>query len=343
MACAAWPASSAVPARAGTANAGLPSASARNPLAGITWGVYRGPIDRVYPAYRAARGRDRQLLAKIALRPLTVWTGAWYPVGYARTLARQIIADTTGGDPSRLTQIAVFRLDPWEAQACPGSWSAADQAAYRAWINEFATGIGESRVALILQPDLPFAVCARSPVPLRLVAYAAAKLSGLRHTTVYIDAGAAQWLSAPQAAAMLKRAGVRRVRGFALNVTQYGGTGMELRYGAGIARALRAAGVRGKHFVINTDENGVPFLAGQYPGDANQARVCGSPSDRLCVALGIPPTTDVGDRRWGLSPPERAIARREADAYLWAGRPWVDYTGAFAYPRALQLAASSPF
>ena len=105
----------AIPASswAGTANAGLPGASKTNPLAGMQWGIYRGPIDEVYPAYQAARGRNRRLMAKIALQPLTIWTGAWYPVSYAQTVAREIVQDTTGGNANLLSQIAVFRLDPW--------------------------------------------------------------------------------------------------------------------------------------------------------------------------------------------------------------------------------------
>jgi endoglucanase len=329
---------------AGTANAGLPGAPAGNPLAGMPWGIYRGPIDGVYPAYQSAHGADKRLMAKIALRPLTVWVGAWYPDSYARTVARQIIQGTTGGNPQVLSQVAVFRLDPWEGQACYGSWGPGDQGSYRAWINQFAAGIGRSRVALILQPDLPDALCARSQVPLQLVSYAARRFNALRHTTVYIDVGAARWASVSQAARLLEHAGIRHARGFALNVTQYGSTGLELEYGAQIARALGRAGIRGKHFVINTDENGAPFLAGQYPGDANEARACSNPQDRLCVTLGIPPTTDVAGPRWGLSARDRAIAKRNADAYLWAGRPWVDNnSGSFVFSRALQLAASTPF
>jgi endoglucanase len=331
-------------ASAGTANAGLPGAWKHNPLGGMTWGIYRGPIDGVYPAYASSHGANRRLMARIALEPLTVWTGSWYPDSYARALAGQIIQATTQGNPDVLTQVAVFRLTPWEGQACPGSWGPADQGSYRAWINQFAAGIGRSRTAVILQPDLPFALCAASPVPLQLVADAARRFNALSHTTVYIDAGAAAWASVPQTASLLERAGIRHARGFALNVTQYGSTGLELEYGDQIVRALAAAGIPRKHFVINTDENGSPFLAGQYPGNPNEARACRNRSDRICVTLGIPPTTNVANPRWGLSPGDRAIARRDADAYLWAGRPWVDNgTGAFVFSRALQLAASTPF
>src|ERR1019366_4145922 len=214
----------------------------------------------------------------------------------------------------------------------------------RAWINQFAAGIGTSRVALILQPDLPIALCAPSSVPLQLVAYAARRFNALRHTTVYIDVGAAEWASVSQAASLLEHAGIRHARGFALNVTQYGSTTMELEYGAQIVQALGAAGIAGKHFVINTDENGAPVLAGQYPGNSQEARTCRGPHDTICVTLGIPPPTDVANPRWGLSAADRAIAARDVDACLWAGRPWVDNgTGSFVFSRALQLAASTPF
>lgn len=344
VACGVWLGFGAGSAWAGTANAGLSGASARNPVAGMPWGIYRGPIDGVYPAYQSAHGRNRRLMAKIALRPLTIWAGSWYADSYARTVAQQIVQDTTGGNPDVLSQVAIFRLDPWEGGACPGSWNSGDQGSYHAWINQFAAGIGTSRVALILQPDLPFALCAPSPVPLRLVASAATRFNALRHTTVYIDVGAAQWASVSQAVSLLERAGIRHARGFALDVTQYGSTALELEYGGQIVRALAAAGVPGKHFVVNTDENGAPFLAGQVHGNSNETRACTSPHDSVCVTLGIPPTTDVTNPRWGLSAADRAIAAKNADAYLWAGRPWVDNnSGSFMFSRAVQLAASTPF
>ena len=66
---------------------------------------------------------------------------------------------------------------------------------------------------------------------------------------------------------------------------------------------------------------------------------------RVCATLGIPPTWDVTNRRWGLSPGARAIAGRNVDAYLWIGRPWLDngQSAPFDYGRTLGLAASTPF
>jgi endoglucanase len=337
---------SASPAAAGVANAGLPHAPRANPLAGLRWGVYRGPYyNSIFPNYQSARGRNRRLLAKIALRPLMFTFGDWFSDSDARSVARDFIQSTTGGNPAVLSQVAIFRLDPWEGAACPnGSWNAANQASYRRWVDNFAAGIGNARVALVLQPDLPFAVCAPSKVPLELVNYAARRFDALPHTTVYIDAGARYFPSFNHAVSMLEQAGIRYARGFSLNTSEYDTTSSEIEYGARLAQALAAAGDPGKHFVVSTAENGSGFLNGQYPGDVNHPRVCRNRFDHLCVTLGIPPTTHVSSPRWHLSAADAGLAFRYVDAYVWAGRPWLfGAAGQFDFQRAVGLAASTPF
>ncbi|MEA2210799.1 MAG: endoglucanase [Solirubrobacteraceae bacterium] len=335
-------------AQAGVANAGLRPARAADPLSGLRWGDYSGPLDEVFPAYRRAGGSDRRLLGEIALRPRVRWFGAWYSDAQAERTARQYIANVTGGNPNVLAQMAVFRLVPWEAEACHRLPTAAEQASYERWIRAFAAGIGSARVALILQPDLPFALCVphRSRLPLHLVAYAAGVFAALPHATVYIDAGAADWPSVGEAAAILRSSGVRYARGFALDATHYDATASEIRFGQQVVRKLTAAGVPGRHFVINTAENGRPFTYQHY-GDAStydNAPVCPSHARRGCVALGIPPTWDVASPRWHLSARVRAIAARYVDAYLWIGRPWLEHQAdPFDLARALALARANPF
>jgi endoglucanase len=342
-------AAAAVPAlaRAGTANAGLAGAPAGNPLAGMRWGNYSGPLDEVFPAYRASRGANRRLLAKIALRPRVRWFGSWYKDSQAEQTVHQYIANATHGNPNVLAQLAVFRLDPWESAACHSLPSAAQQASYRTWIQNFAQGIGSSRVALILQPDLPFAACVpgHSKLPLQMVAYAAQLFSALPHTTVYIDAGAADWASVGEAVALLRGAGVEHARGFALGATHYASTASEIGFGHSIVRRLAADHIPNRHFVINTAQNGRPFTYQQYHGpDYDNAAVCTSRHSARCVTLGIPPTWHVAARRWGLSRGVRRLAARDVDAYLWIGRPWLDnQSDPFDLERALALARTTPF
>lgn len=335
----------APPALAGIANAGLPGASSSNPLKGIQWGIYTGPIDGVYPAYQGASGQNRTLLARIALQPRMTWFGPWISDGSAEATAQQYIDNQTGGNPDVLAQIAIFRVDPWEAAACPHAPNAAQQTSYRNWIEGFAAGIGSSRVALVLQPDLPFALCApnHGRAALALVRYAAQVFGALPNTTVYIDVGAADWPTVKQAASLLRSAGVTYARGFALNATHYDSNDSELQFGAHVSSALARAGLPGKHFVINTAENGVPWKFWQYHGNHANPRVCTVKPDWPCMTLGVPPTSNVTNSRWGLSRSAKRIAARLCDAFLWIGRPWLHNAASpFELSQTLQLARSTP-
>jgi endoglucanase len=342
-----WAVAAVAPARAGVANAGLSGPRPTDPIAGLAWGNYTGPQDEVFPAYRAATGRDRRLLSLIALRPRVRWFGAWYRDDAIEQTVRDYIANATGGNPNVLAQMAVFRLNPWEHAACRALATPAQQTSYRRWIDAAAAGIGSSRVALILQPDLPFALCVphRSSLPLGLVAYAARVFSALPHTTVYVDAGAGDWATVGQVASLLRAAGVASARGFALNATHYDATSAEIAFGARVVRALAASGVSGRHFVINTADNGRPFTFQQYHGpNFDNAVVCRTARDARCVTLGIPPTWRVTDARWRLSGRSRALASAYVDGYLWYGRPWlIDQNDPFDLQRALALAATTPF
>lgn len=330
-------------ASAGTANAGIASASSGDPLAGLTWGHYVGTLDGVYPAYAASGGRDRQLLAEVALRPEAYWFGSWNP--HPRAAARDYIRRVTQGDRNALVQITDFRLDPWERSACGRVPSAAEISSYKRWTNGFARGIGRSRVALILQPDLPVQSCIPSRAPVREVRYAARRFSRLRHTDVYIEAGASDWLRPGEAAGLLRAAGVRYARGFALNATHYASTVNQILYGRQIVRDLAHSGIHGVHFVIDTAENGRPFTHQAWHGAfwAN-ATPCRTRQSRRCVTFGIPPTWDVGNPAWGLRPRVAAIAERLVDGYLWFGRPWLyGQKGPFDRQRVLQMARTTPF
>jgi endoglucanase len=334
-------------AQAGVANAGVPGASPTDPLAGLPWGNYTGSEDEAMPSYASAAGANRRLIGLVALRPRMRWYGPWYPDATIEPTARRYFDNVTGGRSDVMAQVAIFRLYPWEDAACRSLPTAAQQASYKRWIDGFAAGIGATRVALVLQPDLPFAFCVphHSQLPLHMVAYAARVFSALPHTTVYIDAGAADWPTVGHAVGLLRAAGVRYTRGFALNATHYDATGHEIRFAAAVARGLARAGVPNLHAVINTSSNGRGFTFQQFHGpDFNNATPCTSRRQTRCVTLGIPPTTDVTSPRWGLSGASRRLAARYVDAYLWIGRPWLyRQSDPFLATRAILLARTTPF
>jgi endoglucanase len=177
----------------------------------------------------------------------------------------------------------------------PGHQSAAD---YRRWIDHWAAWIGGHQVVVFLEPDgLAASACLPRRLRderIRLMAYAARKLSALPQTAVYEDIGAADWLPVRDAAALLNRAGVKYTRGFSLNVTHYDWTATEIAYGKKISRR-----VGNKHFVINTSANGL----GPQIGPHNYHYWC-NPRGR---ALGPRPTSNT---------PDPII-----DAFFWIGNP----------------------
>jgi endoglucanase len=322
-----------------------------NPLAGGTWGVYTGSADGVYPAYQQTSGADQALLAKVALRPRVRWFGTWMSTGDAADKLRDYIATTQAGDPDVLVQLAIFRLWPNGGEPAKDKpLSTADQDAYRQWIDAAEQAIGGARVAIVLEPDLAVALNGWRPrVRMQLTAYAARVLGALPRAAVYIDASDADWLSVSKARRMLLRSGIKDVRGFALGATHYSGTAANIRYGRQLVAALAAAGVRGRHFVIDTADNGRPFTWPQYwakhpRGDFDNAEPCRSLTERRCNTLGIPPTADVADPRWGLPAKLLPAARAYVDGYLWFGRPWlVRQSSPFDLQRTLQVARTTRY
>jgi len=326
--------------------AGLGQATAGNPVAKHRWGVYTGGSEFSWAPYQQAEGKKKKLLGRIALAPKAKWFGHWIPNRDIAGKVEEFVANATGGQPDVLVQMTLFRMVPWEQEACQRVPTRREQRSYQDWYDRLAGALGDTHALVVLQPDGPFAACAPhgSKVPSRLISYSARKLSALPHTSVYIDAGAADWPAGPdgvrQVLDFLVPDGIRYARGFALNGTHYSSTSDEVARGAAIARALAERGITGKHFVVNTSGNGQPFEFGEYDGrDPLNARTCRTRHDpHTCVALGIPPTTHVADKRWGLPHETRQLAARYADAYVWYGRPWLyRQNSPFVMDRALDL------
>lgn len=322
-------------------------ATGDNPVAGHRWGVYTGSSEFSWKPYQRAHGKQRRLLGRIALAPKAKWFGSWIPDRDIARKVKEYVANATGGDDDVLVQLTLFRMVPWEREACDRLPTQRERRSYRTWYDRLARALGDTHAFVVLQPDGPFAACAPhgSRVPSKLIAYSARRLSALPHTSVYIDAGAADWPAAGQGGVarvvdFLLADGVAHARGFALNGTHYSATPAEVRRGAAIVRALARHGVDGKHFVVNTSGNGQPFVYGRYGGkDPNNPRTCERKNDpHRCVALGIPPTTHVADRRWGLAKRIRTLAARHVDAYVWYGRSWLyRQNQPFVRARALDL------
>ena len=134
--------------------------------------------------------------------------------------------------------------------------SPADAASYHNFIEGFAQGIGSYRAVLFLEMDsiITMPCLSRHGQAVReheLQDAINILTANCPHLVIYLDAGAADALSARDAAKYLRASGVAKIQGFFLNATHFDWTSHEIRYGNQISRLTG-----GKHFVINTGENG---------------------------------------------------------------------------------------
>jgi endoglucanase len=216
------------------------------------------------------------LLRKIASQPTAAWFGGWFPVGQVAGAVRAVL-DAAAAEGS----MPLLVLYAFPYQGCAQDPAAAVR--YEHWIGQAAAGIGTGRAVVILEPDA-LAEYVRlgclSPAAQRdrlsLLHRAVDQLASLPGSAVYLDAGNSRWQSASVMASLLASAGVREIRGFSLNVSNFHSTADEESYGGRISAQLG-----GKHFVIDTSRNG-----------AATARTWCNP---LGQALGMPPTANSGD------------------------------------------------
>lgn len=332
-------------------------ANPTNPLAGREWGVYLGRTDPAMNTWLRLSPAERDAYALIPMMHKAKFFGKWIPDSAAYAKTRDYIENAQAGDPARLTVMTLFRMFPWEGEEYITKRlpTAAEQASYRTYVTETARAIGDDPVAVVVQPDGFFAKLAyeahrkrgvsrkKALLPAKMLAWTARTLAHGPRTTVYMDMGSEDWARGVvgPTARFLKLVGVEHVRGFSLNVSHKNYLEREIAYGKKVVKALAAMGIKDKHFVLDTSDNGNPFHGAELnagkdradylpPGDVDP---CAKPADlrkkgKICTALGVPPTTDVDDPRWGLSAKVARTAARYVDAYLWVSRPWLPHQGA---------------
>jgi endoglucanase len=257
------------------------------------------------PAGRArAHTADRataQALSVIADEPVTKRFWFWNTPAYPAALVTHYLERAEYRQPGTVVQLSTYSVVHGH---CNGHWSDPPGlvARYQHWIDGLANGIGNYRVVMFFELDsLITANClSREGLRVRLedeLRPAIERLEQQPHVVLYLDAGAADALPWRRTASLLRRAGVQEAQGFALNATHFDWTTTELHYGQRIARALG-----GKHFVINTGENGrgplVPHNRVQHGNEV----LCNPPGRGLG-----PQSTDTG-YLW-------------ADAFLWFSNP----------------------
>ncbi|HEY5318758.1 MAG TPA: glycoside hydrolase family 6 protein [Solirubrobacteraceae bacterium] len=176
------------------------------------------------------------------------------------------------------------------------------QGAYHRWVSSLASGIGDYKVIVFLEMDslITTGCLSHHGLAVRLAELhdAINILSKLPHVVVYLDAGAGDAVPATRTASMLRQAGVSEIQGFFVNSTHFDWTSREIRYGDEISRLTG-----GKHFVVNTAENGRGPLVPRSRVKYGNEILCDPPGR----GLGPLPSFDTG--------------QTNVDAFAWIAYP----------------------
>lgn len=262
-----------------------------NPLAGISLfnDQNNNPAAIQKQQWQSSRPADAAMMDKIANQPKAIWMGNWN--GNITSDTKSMV--DRAQQANSLPVLIAYNIPNRDC----GSYSAggsSSKAAYQDWINGLASGIGNRRAAVILEPDaLAQITCLPADGQQQrydMLKYAVSKLKSLGNTVVYLDAAHAGWISASDMTQRLKNGGVTIADGFSINVANFDTDAVSIAYGQQISSQLG-----GKHFVIDTSRNG--------NGPALDNSWC-NPAGR---ALGNKPTLQTGNAL--------------VDAYLWLKYP----------------------
>jgi endoglucanase len=286
----------------GAGTAGAPAQSSdSNPLAGVRLFVDRdSPSWHQWQAYQRSGQRHKaDLIWKIAREPKAMWLGRFTRPNFQVKVRRLIDAAAAEG------AVPLFTVLRAQSTGCNPSYTGggpAEDARTRAWYDDLARAIGNDRVVIAFEPDsLGTIDCharSRRDDRIRLLRYGVNALAALPNATIYLEAGASDWEPGRRTAKQLRAIGIAKVRGFMLNATHYDWTRNNIRHGLEISRLTG-----GKHFVINTAENGRGPIHHRLPNGRRITVWCNPPRR----GLGPPPSTNT--------------SHPKVDAYLWINRP----------------------
>ncbi|UOE43682.1 glycoside hydrolase family 6 protein [Agromyces larvae] len=216
--------------------------------------LYRNPYSTTLEAAQSLSGQaraDAQLLGSI---PSADWITKGTPAEAQAAVDEIVDAAAALG---QVPTLVVYNL-PFRDCSQYSAGGAADTAAYLAWVDGVAAGIGDRDAIVILEPDglgiIPWNTDGNGNAewcqPAELDPATAAderyvqvngavdRLTALAGTHVYLDGTHTGWLGVGDISARLIRAGVERTDGFFLNASNYEETRKLERYGTWISECI---------------------------------------------------------------------------------------------------------
>lgn len=261
--------------------------------------LYRHPDSQVLDWVAAHPGDFRRAVieSRIADRPAAVWFADFAPA----TITARVAAVTASAAAEDRVPVLVPYAVPQRDCGGASQGGAPDLAAYDGWIDDFAAGLGDDEVIVVLEPD-SIAQAGCLPARDRAARFASLARAGRvlkaadPRARVYYDAGHSAWNPPGRQAALLKQAGAASAAssdGVFTNVSNFHRTSDEVRYARQVLSALGGPASLGA--VIDTSRNG------------NGAPADGEWCDPAGRKIGRAPTLHTGEAR--------------IDAYLWVKLP----------------------
>ncbi len=205
--------------------------------------------------------RDAALIAAMVTTPQAVW----FTGGTPAQVRQDVHTTVTRAAAHGTVPVLVAYNVPFRDCAQYSGGGATDTAAYEAWIDAFAAGIGNSHAIVMLEPDslgiIPFntdingnaewckpdlSSTGLTPEEANAARYtqlnhAVDALEAQRNTLVYLDGGHSAWLGVGDIAQRLVKAGVDNAQGFFLNLSNYQYTANSNAYGTWISDCIAYA------------------------------------------------------------------------------------------------------
>src|SRR5260221_947599 len=171
-------------------------------------------------SWRATRPSDAAQMDKLANAPSARWIGNWNTNVQADVNAASATMAASGAIPA----FVAYNIPQRDCGGYSGGNLTAP-AAHKTWIDAFASGLGNRRAVIVLEPDALAGMDCLSPadqhVRLDLLSYAVQQITAKDGVAVYIDAGNPHWKSAAVMADRLKSADVGRAQRHSLNVSNF--------------------------------------------------------------------------------------------------------------------------
>jgi len=216
--------------------------------------LYVNPVSTTLEAAAGLTGQaraDAQLLGSFP-------SANWFTKGTPAEVRAAVDAVVTAAAADGSVPVLVAYNLPFRDCAQYSAGGAADTAAYTAWIDAFADGVGGRDAVVILEPDglgiIPWYTTVNGdqewcrPAELDAATAASDRFVQLNHavdafaalasTAVYLDGTHSGWLGAGDAAHRLINAGVERADGFFLNASNYVATERLQKYGSWVSDCI---------------------------------------------------------------------------------------------------------